>query len=267
MTKQEYFSSIYEPVQHKTFKSSLNNFLLKEFPQIGGPMIIDLMVNRIESMVDTFYPPLKNLKLGQFLWFAVAKDEKLCYGKTMAKTRIVPTILSLVTDDEIEKMKQGISLKEMRKVRKARLLKQAEHQEGILSSIDLSLISLESLHTISRHVTRYEKEQKTILPRRGTIHDMGSSLSHKGIICKKRKAERKSISEVARETNHSPQAIDRYTQDLDRVSLCLKKGLSINDTSFVTNLGKNLVVEYRTLSNEIEVAKKENLFDLNKLPF
>lgn len=267
MAKKQFPQSVYEPIQNKTFKATLKNFLIEEFPQIGGPMIIDLLVDKIESMIDEFYPPTQHLKMGQMLWFSVAKDEKPAYGKTMDKTRIVPTILSLVTDDEIEKIKQGTPRKEIKDVRRSRLLREADQQQGVLSYSDLSLIGLESLRWISSRVISYEKEHQCILPRRGTIHDMGRSFSHKPIICKKRKLEQKSTSEVARETNHSPEAVDRYTLNLDRVSFCLKKGLSVNETSFVTSIGKNTVIEYQALDEEINSDKYSDLFNLDNLPF
>ncbi len=74
------------------------------------------------------------------------------------------------------------------------------------------------------------------LPRRGTTHDMGRCVSHKTPICRKRKVERKPTSLVAQETHHSPEAVDRYTLNLDRVSFCLGRNLSPEDTSCVTGL-------------------------------
>jgi len=90
---------------------------------------------------------------------------------------------------------------------------------------------MSSRTTVTKHTLKYEKEHDTTLPRRGTIHDMGRSMSHKTTICKKRKVERKSTSLVAQETNHSPEAVDKYTLDLDRVTFCLEKNLSVENAS------------------------------------
>ncbi|PXF53697.1 MAG: hypothetical protein C4B56_02175, partial [Candidatus Methanophagaceae archaeon] len=65
------------------------------------------------------------------------------------------------------------------------------------------------------------------LPRRGTVHDLGRSTTHKKIICEKSLRAKKATPDIARETHHSPSAVDRYLGDFDRVRFCLKKGLSV----------------------------------------
>ena len=103
--KTDYLDAIYSPVEKKTFRSALMHFLLHEFPHMGGPMIMELFVNKVEKLMEEFCPPLNRLKMGQLLWFAVAKDEKDSYGKSMKHTRIVPVILTLVNHDEKSKLK------------------------------------------------------------------------------------------------------------------------------------------------------------------
>jgi hypothetical protein len=100
---------------------------------------------------------------------------------------------------------------------------------------------------------------------------MGRSMSHKTTICRKRKIERKSTSQVAQETNHTPEAVDRYTLNLDRVTFCLEKNLSVEDASFVTGLSKNLVLEYKSLDHEIKSFSPNNdssgITEYDDIPF
>jgi hypothetical protein len=257
--KTDYREAIYSPVEQKTFRSALMNFLQKEFPNMGGPLIMELFIDKIENLIERFYPPTKHLKMGQILWFAVAKDEKPSYGKSMRKTRIVPVVLTLVNHDDISKLKNKTPIKTVKRDIMARLYQEADDQGGTLSETDISLMLMMCMATVSKHTLIYEKEHQTTLPRRGTVHDMGTSMSHKRLICKKRKIERKSTSLVARETNHSHEAVERYTLNLDRVTFCLEKNLSIDEASFVTGLSKNLIVEYRNLDQEI----KNNFIDNN----
>ena len=49
----------------------------------------------------------------------------------------------------------------------------------------------------------YERASGESVPRRGTVHDMGRSITHKAIICYKRLVEQKPTSQVAQETFHS----------------------------------------------------------------
>ena len=52
------------------------------------------------------------------------------------------------------------------------------------------------------------------MPRRGTVHDMGRSVTHKAVICYKRLVEQKPTSQVAEETFHSAEEIEYYVQCL-----------------------------------------------------
>src|SRR5271167_3149570 len=51
----------------------------------------------------------------------------------------------------------------------------------------------------STYVLSHERETGKLIPRRGTIHDMGRSVSHKAIICSKSLVERKPTSQVAQD--------------------------------------------------------------------
>ncbi len=264
----QYLSASYGPALQKSFRSTVASFIQTEFPQMGGPMIVDLFVDRLESMIKEFFPPTRYLKMGQILWFAVAKDEKPSYGKSMAKTRIVPVILTLVSHQDIKRRIDGTPLPAIRRQIKVRLCQEAYEQGGVLSEVDLSLLCQTSLYTVSKHLRTYEKQNNCILPYRGTVHDMGRSITHKAKICKKRMIERKSISQTSQETNHSPDAVSRYEVNLNRVLFCLERGLNIQETSFVTRISKDLVVEYQNIGREIEKSKQnQGDIDFDDIPF
>ncbi|MGO9137146.1 MAG: DUF1670 domain-containing protein [Syntrophales bacterium] len=95
------------------------------------------------------------------------------------------------------------------------------------------------------------------MTRRGNVHDLGPTVSHKKAIVKKVKIDGKSSSVVARETNHSLSSVDRYALDFERINVCLKKGLTVDGTSFVTSLNKKLVLEYVGLLQDLHKIKKE----------
>jgi hypothetical protein len=68
--KARYLDARFGPALKKTFGSALAAFIDKEFPHMGGPMVVDLFVQRLETMVREFFPPTSCLKMGQILWFA-----------------------------------------------------------------------------------------------------------------------------------------------------------------------------------------------------
>ena len=242
---------MYAPLCDKTFETAVSNLISTEFPRIGGPKVIELFAKELKTIVEEYYPPITNLRMGQMLWFAVAKDEKTGYGKSMKNLRLRPVILSVVTHEDIQKMVNGVPLKEIRMGALARMLLEADEQKATLAETDLALISSCSCSEISKLITEYEKKHDVILPRRGTVHDLGMSTSHKSTICKKSAVDKKATPDIARETFHSPEAVDRYLKDFDRVRFCLKKEMSVEDTSFATGMSRSLVVEYMDLVNEL----------------
>lgn len=265
--QQSASEKVFGAIQQKTFSNALSNFFRQEVPQIGGDMIIELIVKQIENMIQYYYPKTEHLSMGQMLWFAIDEDEKPSYGKSMSKTKIKPVVLTIVAPSDIQALKKGTPRKFLKKQVIARLYKETKAQTAVLAQSDISIILITSLATVTRLTKEYEKEFNVILPRRGTIHDMGRSVSHKGVICKKRKIDNKSTSQIARETDHTHQAVNRYTTDLERVSFCLKKKLSLNETSFVTKLSDSLVLEYLSLIEQIKKQKEEKEKLDNSLPF
>ena len=134
----------------------------------------------------------------------------------MKNLRLQPVVLSIVTYEDIQKRAKGVSLKEIRKCAEARILHEADKQSGTLAQTDLSLILSNTLTTIQKEIAEYERENNVVLPRRGTVHDLGRSMSHKKVICRKSVIDRKATPDIALETYHSPMAVDRYLGDFER---------------------------------------------------
>jgi len=252
-----FYEKEYEPQLHKTFQSAVMAFLEREFPHLTGPLTRQTFVEALEKIVEQFYPPVSHLKVGQMLWVAVAKGEKANYGKKMSSTRLVPVILTVIDPSDVERRMKGESPPTFKSAILARVLKEAEAQGGVLSETDLALILHLQRGRISQLILQYEKEYDTILPRRGNVHDLGPTISHKKAIVKKLKIEGKSSSTVARETYHSLSSVDRYALDFERINFCLKKGLTVDGTSLVTSLNKKLVLEYVGLLQDLKKIKKD----------
>jgi hypothetical protein len=64
-----------------------------------------------------------------------------------------------------------------------------------------------SPNRVAELIRQYEDESGEIVPRRGNVHDMGRTITHKRIICRKAYREGKPTP-CARETGHSPEAVD-----------------------------------------------------------
>ena len=101
----------------------------------------------------------------------------------------------------------------------ARLFLQADEQGGCLTSAEVAVLLRVSPSAIVYYIKQWEREHGRLLPRRGTVHDMGRTLTHKPVIVRKLFLEGKSVEQVCRETHHSPEAVHRYIEAFKRVLL------------------------------------------------
>ena len=133
--------------------------------------------------------------------------------------------------------------------RAVRLCEQAHQQGGLLSNCDLAeLLNIDDSR-IASVLAEHERQTDTLVPRRATLHDVGTGLTHKRIICWKRYAEGKEPHIVARETYHSLEAVDRYLGQYDRVRHCRLQGLTPEQTAHTLACSLGLVREYLAIDD------------------
>lgn len=230
--------------EKKTFSSALDTFLSECCPSLRGKLIREPVVKEIGKLVDKYYPPIERMRMGQVLWYAVDVKEKAGFGKRIENCQLQPVVLDLIHESDIDDVLKGLAKRERQKKVVARLFKQAYDQGGVLTNADVGAIMRLSPGTISKYVREYEREQSTMVPRRGNIHDMGRTLTHKRLICQKHLKDGKTIEQTAQETFHSPESVRKYVNDFNRVRECLKAGWSVEKISYATGLSKNLTEEY-----------------------
>ena len=195
---------------------------------------------------------MSKVKKGQILWQAVAKNETSSYGKSMSDTKTVPVVLTLVSDEDINMRIKGTSLTQIRKNVTERIMKEADEQRGTLSQTDIALLLDISRASVGKYIREIQKEKGIILPYRGTIHDMGPTVTHKREIVRL-KLQKMSTPEIARRTNHSEKAVDRYINDYERVAR-ISGSFEPIDIAYITNLSESLVIEYLDLKNEFQIG-------------
>lgn len=251
--KQNSRYNTYSPQRAKCFRTAVANFLKEEFPRLGGPKVIDLFLDELTKIVDWFHPKAENLRPGELPWVGVAKEDRPARGKNMSQTKTRMGILPFIIENDIIALENGVSFRELTRNRIARVLKHANSCCDItLSEAELSLIFSISRGTISNYIRQYEKEHNVVLPRRGTVHDLGRSISHKVVICRKKYLEAKEPSQIARETYHTVESVDRYSLAFERVRFCHQRGMAPTEIAFSTQMSISLVKEYLNLSKEIE---------------
>jgi len=251
---KEYLQNTYGPAAQKTFTGALEAFFAREFPQLAGERARRAIVQGIVDMVHGFFPATTNLRQGQTTWISVAKDEECSYGKTINKTRMVPVIVSLLAIDEAQQRRNGIHLRDLKREAVARACLEIDSQGGCVIAAELAIMFKTTPTTVGRYISQWETEHGKLLPRRGTIHDMGPTLTHKKEICRLLFIENKTVSEVVRLTKHSTKSIDRYITHFRQVFTCKTKGLNVKETALATKLSQRLVNEYHRLFEEYAIT-------------
>lgn len=243
-----------KPAMDKTFENALTNLFRTEFGFMGGPAVIQLIVERIVQLVDEYYPPRDRVKVGQMVWFGVDINEKKGPAKSMKNLQLRPVILSVVTPQDIEAYCRGDKMHDIVQRVMARILKESYKQNGVLSEIDAALILHRGVEFISDLFREYQEKTKKVLPTRGTIHHLGGTETHKGIIVGKY-MEGKEAPTIARETNHTLDAVDRYLKHANQIRAALRNGIKESEIPAVTGLSLRLVQTYLSLLRSVFVEK------------
>ena len=210
-----------------------------------GPVVRENIADALIDLFNSLCPESSRLKPGQIVWNALDKRTRA----DSSNRRYKPVILSLVTDDEVSLFEKGISIATIRKNVIARMIREAYQQGAVLSTRDLSLLLVSSSAYLSQLRIEYEKEHKTILPHTGVIHDMGTTLTHKRIIVYKHIVEKKDPSVVARETNHSQLAVDKYIKDFYRVKTLVNDKKDVDFIHHTTNISRHVINQYLQIIN------------------
>jgi len=237
------------PLKARNLKNAIAHQITTAFPPIGGPRICTLCAEMIMDVVSQHMRSRDHIKPGQLLWAAVDINDPPRRHRRAADTKLVPVLLDLSTADDVQRRIDRLSKSERLLHRARRLCQQAYEQGGLLSNCDIA----EMLHVSSDYVgqllAEHERSTRKIVPRRATLHDVGSGITHKHIICWLRYARGKDPHVVARETYHSLEAVDRYLGQYDRVRHCRLEGLTPEQTAHVLECSVRLVRQYLAIDD------------------
>jgi hypothetical protein len=256
--QDSYREAQYRPQAAKTLRQTLIRFIQREFPRLGGPWVIELFVDKLLELVDTYRMARERLKPGQTVWQAVAVDEQPGYRKPMTETRQVPVVITIADQEEVEDLRSRVKRREILQRGLVRAANDAYAQGGVLTVTDLALLFNHSTSWISKLIRDYEAETGEVVPRRGNIHDMGRTVTHKWIICRKAYLEGKLTPTIARETFHSPEAVDNYILGLARVHFAtVRQGMTPQEAAFALQQPLYLVEEYVEMIEAFGLDEKQ----------
>ncbi len=248
----DYIRKPYGPLLQKTLQNGLAHVIGEQFLRIGGPRIRTLYAEMILGVVNAHVRPTAHLRHGQVQWLGIATDDPPRRRQRTADTHLVPVALDLSTPEDIQARLDRCSPSERLRLKAVRLCEQAYRQGAWLSNCDLAEPLSHEDTRIAGILSQHEQASGKLVPRRGTLHDVGTGLTHKRIICWKRYAEGKPAEVVARETYHSLAVVDRYLGQFDRVRHCRRQGFSPEKIAFTLNRSLGLVQEYLAIDAELE---------------
>ncbi len=233
----------------RDFRQAVIHLLETEYKLVGSHKVIQMIAEDIEDLARQFFP--SSVRPGTLIWTTTSTAEKkVSYGKRGEDQRTCIVKLPFLTPEDIQNRikphsrKEGISQEVMRMVR---MIKAAFAQGGILSIAEIATIMDRGLTTTQRKLSEYQKEKGEVLPLKGNILDQGSSPTHKGIVIQL--YERKiAPPDIARQTGHSLNSVDRYISDYERVRMLLRKGINTKEISQLIGRGLSTVKEYERIA-------------------
>lgn len=239
----------YASAKQRMIKPVIEGFFAREFPNLFGPVMRSHLACALLDIFQSQHRDISTLQPGQVLWNALDKRTR---GDSPNR-RFVPVVLTLIANEDIQRRIDGQSLKQVCAHATARLLKQAYQQGGLLSMRDIHLLTWRSRGgCATTWRTQYEQTHNCLLPHTGTLHDMGSCITHKPQIVYKVVVEKKDPLQVARETNHSQRAVDHYVKDYHRVKTVYHHNTDIDYIHTVTNIAKHVVKQYIKLIQDYD---------------
>ncbi len=241
--------SIFGLFQQKSLFNVLRWELVLNFGYDNKLAVADVLAQRMLELFEQYAPDWEKIQPQQIVWLAVDASDGPAYSKTVADILHKSVILDLWNREEIEQLADGAKAKTLLPQRVARLCQQTYQQGGLRTMTDLSLLLGVSNSTVRHAVQSWEEAHGDLLPTRSTIHDLGTTISHKRQIVGLH-LQGYFTSEIARATNHDPQNVDRYLRGFERVYNMAKDRAHFNRICFLIDLSPRLVKEYFKLLGE-----------------
>lgn len=236
----------------RNIKAAIAQRIAEQFPRIGGDRVVGLCADMVLEVVEANLAPNEHVSSGQVRWLAIDQDCPPQRNPRARPPRLVCVTLDLITPEDIERRIQGLPASERLLQKALRLCRQAHEQKALLSNSDLAELLCHGAGGIGTLLSRHERETGQTVPRRATLHDVGTALTHKGIICRKRYLEGKEADQIARETYHSLGAVDRYLGQFERVRACALLNMTPEQTTHILDCSLALVNQYLQLHQEFE---------------
>ncbi len=238
----------YARMKGKTLKHIVLDRFLTQYGYDKGEVTASAIVDDLLTLIEHYYRYTDQsfLKPGQMVWHAVPVDEYPKKGKSMAKTRLIPVVLDMITDDDLEDLRLSVNNRELKVKKVERWTTQAYDQGGLLSQLDLAVLLATSSVTSGQYVREYQALYNRPLPTRGNIQQIGGGQTHKRQIVTLY-LQGYLVPTISEKTRHSKEAVERYLRDFESVRLLSTKFDDVDVISRIVRLRASVVQQYLDL--------------------
>lgn len=233
---------------NNSLQGAIMDLIQTDYQHMGGGKIQDMFAKDITELVQECYKDPWKLDVGQILWNGVKTSAKPNYGRNSQNTPMTHIVLTLIAKEDLESIRAGYSTEEVLEKKAVRLFNEAYEQGALLTHSDVAYLLNISTGRVSKLVKKFMEENKVVVPTRGIIHDIGSAVTHKKIIVNLYK-QGYQTPEIARMTDHTEEACDRYIKGFKRVKK-LNEKFKLGEIAQTLGMGKKLVEEYIGLIND-----------------
>jgi hypothetical protein len=241
---KEYLSTFNRKIQTQIYTELHNDYA---FPRAVCRSLSELF----ESYFDLYLGSKR--KEGQIIFHAVSKD--VPPGVPVEEMHLVPVRLTLYEPGDCTASTQEVLLRN----RIIRISDEAFNQGALLTQADIAILLGESTKTITRHISKLEKNSK-VIPTRGKWKDIGPGVTHKKQILELY-LRGDEYTDIERKSRHTGEAIMRYIKDFARILILTEEGYNETELRVITGLSDKTIREYKELVEPFSKEEYKDRFD------
>lgn len=216
-TRRPWREATWGPERARTLKTRIFVLLRDELGLGSQPKVAHLLVDEIVGVVESTLVDAEVVKPGQVVVLAPEIGQGASWSwKRLEDKKMKTAVLTLVAQEDVERLAGGEPLAHVRTERMARLVREAYNQGVTLTCTQLAIMTGCSPQHVAARLNDWMREHGEVLPLRGIVEDCSPAVTHKTEIVR-RHLLGESTAEIAKATDHTPRSVERYIGRFEQV--------------------------------------------------
>jgi hypothetical protein len=247
----------YVGTRKRTFQQAVLHLLETDYGLLGSHRVLAMLAEDIQQLVDGFYPAPQRLSSGWLVFTGTKASGRKAYpGQSADDHHLVTLAWPVLLPEDIQQLASQPETRQARQQwfqkRLIRLIEYGwQHPDGpvLLTLADLAAMLGLNTVQVSQLLTEARRSTGKPLLTKGLYFDQGMRPTHKAEVIA---LYEQGIDEanIARQTGHAPTSVGRYIRDYERVRLLLKRGISVDQMSRLTDMQPGVVRSYVKLTGQ-----------------